>query len=83
MLLSVQPRVQISHSSGFSRGVQGAPKHPKYDRLFQGSIPISDQPDSRDSETVKNKRELSLGSQTPPPTLLVLQINIHVLCWES
>ena len=82
MRLSVRLGVRISHSSGFSRDVQSAPKQPKAGRLSRGSIPISGQPDSRDSALVKKKRELSSGLQPPSPPSLVLPLNIHVLGWE-
>ena len=79
--LSVQLGVQISHSSGFSRGFQGAPKQPKYGRLSQCSIPIYGQHYSRYGAIVKNGIELSLGTHTPSPYLLVFPLNIHVLGW--
>ena len=82
MRLSVRLGVWISHSSGFSRDLQGASEQPKYGCLSRGSFLISGQPDSRDSALVKNKIELSLGLHPPSPPSLVCPLNIHVLCWE-
>ena len=82
MRLSVRPGVRISHSTGFSRDVEGAPKQPEDGRLSRGSNPISGQPDSRVSALVKKKRELFSGPPPPSPALLVLPLNIHVLVWE-
>ena len=81
MMLSVRLGVQISHSSGFSKDVQSAPKQPKAGRLSRGSIPIYSQPDSRDSALVKNIIDLYSITRTPSIPLIVLPLNIHVLGW--
>ena len=56
MRLSVRLGTLISHSSGFSRDVQGTTKHPKASHIFQVSIPISNQPRYRDRALIKNNK---------------------------
>ena len=82
MRLSVRLGPRISHSSGFSRDIQGTPKHPKYINIYQCSLPISNQPNYRDSELIKNKKEHALGAQKPSPPSLMFPLNIHILGWE-
>ena len=82
MRLSVRPGVQIKYATVVSRTDESAPKQTKTIHLSQGSNPISGQSDSRVSELVNKKRELSPGLPPSYPALVVLPLNIHVLVLE-